>query len=103
MVANNVTIEANPAARILDMASLMERVAANGEWKRTEQLAAKLKTAVLEVPARERGRLMTSIVDSIEKVQTMAMASRAEVTEKISGIRRGRDATRAYGQPAAQG
>lgn len=102
MVANQVEIERTPASIVLDTASLMESVAAKGEWQRTEQLAMQLRRAVLDIPEGERRSLIVAVRQSLERVQTMALGSRAEVTDKLSEIRRGRVAARAYGQPVTE-
>ncbi len=99
MVANQVDIERTPASMVLDAASLMESVAARGEWQHTEKLAKQLKRAVLDIPASDRRVLIAAVRQSLERVQTMALGSRVEVTDKLTEIRRGRMATRAYGQP----
>lgn len=98
MVASQATMEASVASPALAMASQMESLAAKGDWQRTEQLAAQIKDALLHVPKGERGPLVISIRDSLARVQTLALSSRVEVSDKLSGIRRGRAATRAYGQ-----
>lgn len=99
MVASQATMEAHVASLPLALASQMENLAAKGDWRRTEQLALQIREALLHVPENERRPMMMSIGKSLERVQTMVLTSRVEVTEKLSGIRRGRAATRAYGQP----
>ncbi len=87
----------------LALAREMESRAENGEWKRTEQLAEQIRNVVLDIPGHERRHTLTQIIHCIEKVQTVALSSRAEVTDKLSGLRRGRAAKRAYGQPERPG
>ncbi len=103
MNASRETIDVKPKLPALEIAEQMERLAAKGDWRRVEQLAFRLEGAVLEVPENERRALVMSIGESLERARTMALASRADVTQKLSGIRRGQVATRAYGQPAGTG
>lgn len=99
MVANEVNIDTGPDAIVFEMLERMVALAANAEWARTERLAARLKSEVLKVPESARASLLMSVSQSLEQVQTMALVSRSDVAEKLGEIRRGRDATRAYGQP----
>jgi hypothetical protein len=101
MVATEATTDTKPAAIVLEMLERMEALAANGEWDRTERLAVRIKSAVLDVPEDERQSVVVAVSQTLERVQTRALSSRSEVTDKLSGIRRGRAATRAYGQPPA--
>ena len=66
MVASQAVMEHGPIRAIAEVSANMEAQAASGEWDKVEELAGKLRSAV------------------------MATA------EKLSAIRRGRDATRAY-------
>ncbi|MCH9695728.1 MAG: hypothetical protein K0U72_14530 [Gammaproteobacteria bacterium] len=99
MVANQITLELTPEDTVLEMLERMEALAANGEWDRTERLASRLKSAVLDIPEQSRQSTVVAVSHSLERVQTMALSSRSEVKDKLSGIRRGQVATRAYGQP----
>ena len=103
MVANQATIEASPGDLALDIVSRMEALAADGEWNRVEQLAVRLKSVILEIPENERQPLVVAVKRHFERVQTRALVSCSELKEKLSEIRRGRIATRAYGQPTPQG
>ena len=99
MAANQAMIDASPAEIAVDMMARMEALAASSEWSRVEQLAVRLKSAVLDVPENERQSVAVAIAHSLERVQTIALVSHGEVKEKLSEIHRGRAATRAYGQP----
>lgn len=98
MVASQATMDARVASPALTMASQMESMAAKRDWQRTEQLAAQISDALMQTPEGDRGPLIVSIRKSLERVQTLALSSHAEVSDKLSGIRRGRAATVAYGQ-----
>lgn len=99
MVASHATIDATPGDIAIDTVARMESLADSGEWSRVEQLALRLKALVLEVPENERQALISSISHCLERLQIKVLVSRGEVTDKLSEIRRGRAATRAYGQP----
>ncbi len=97
MVANRATTEGSPGQMARDMAKNMEELAANGQWDGVEQIVVRLRSVVLEVPEQDRREVMNFINACLERVRTQALTSRGEVTGKLSEIRRGRDAARAYG------
>ena len=97
MVANRATAEVCPGGMAREMAKNMEELASNGQWKGVEHIAVRLRSAVLEVPEDERREVMEFVSYCLERVRTQALSSRGEVTGKLSEIRRGRDAARAYG------
>ena len=97
MVANRATAEGSPGQLARDMAKNMEELAANGQWSGVEQVVVRLRSVVLEVPEQERREVMEFVNYCLERVRTKALSSRGEVTGKLSEIRRGRDAARAYG------
>jgi hypothetical protein len=99
MVANQASIDMSPGDQALDMVSRMEALAVKGEWTRVEQLAVRLKSAILDTPEDQRQSLVMAVNRHFERVQTLALVSRGELKDKLSEIRRGRIATRAYGQP----
>ncbi len=103
MVANQATVETSPSDLAMDTVSRMEELAVNGEWYRVEKLAVRLKSVILEIPDNERQSLLAAVNRRFERVQTIALVSRNELKDKLSEIRRGRIATRAYGQPKPQG
>ena len=97
MVANRATTEVSPGRMAREMAKNMEELAAKGQWDGVEQVVVRLRSAVLEVPEQERREVMEFVNYCLERVRTQALTSRGEVTGKLSEIRRGRDAARAYG------
>jgi len=102
MVASQATIEACPGDIALDIMGRMDALAANDEWSRIEQLAARLRSVILEVPESERHAVVVAVGHCLERVQTKALVSRGEVTDKLAEIRRGQVATRAYRQPSVR-
>lgn len=97
MVANRATAEVSAGRMAREMAKNMEELAANGQWSGVEQIVVRLRSVVLEIPEAERREVMELVNLSLERVRTQALTSRGEVTGKLSEIRRGRDAARAYG------
>ena len=101
MVANPAEIGRSVGSEAREKVAQMERAAEQAEWERAEKLASQLRRAVIEVPEAERAEVAIAVHQVLERVQTIALTSRVEVLDKLSEIRRGRDAQRAYGQPAA--
>lgn len=99
MGANQANIESSPADIAMDLMARMESLAESGDWNRVERLAVRLRNTVLEVPESERQACVVSISHCLERLQVKVLVARGEVTEKLSDIRRGQLATRAYGQP----
>ena len=97
MVANRATTEVSPVNMAREMARNMEQLAAEGQWSGVERIAVRLRSVVLEVPENERREIMEFVNYALERVRTQALSSRGEVAGKLSEIRRGRDAARAYG------
>ncbi|MBT8101230.1 MAG: flagellar protein FliT [Gammaproteobacteria bacterium] len=78
------------------LSARMEADAARGDWESVEAIATRLRSAVMQVPAEERRHAVLALQRSLENVRAQAMEARGEVTQKLSAIRRGKDATRAY-------
>ncbi len=97
MVANRAAAEIGPGRIAREMAEHMEELAAKGQWSGVEHIVIRLRSVVLEVPEGERREVMQFVNYCLERVRTEALSSRGEVTGKLSEIRRGRDAARAYG------
>lgn len=99
MAASQATIESRPADLAMETVARMEALAASGDWSRVEQLAVRLRHIVMEVPEHERQAVIVSIGHCLDRLQTKVQVSRGEISEKLTDIRRGQVATRAYGQP----
>lgn len=102
MVASQAAMEQSrtggtPAEIVLEMAASMEASAEHGEWDRVEEIAQRLRSAVMQVPEADRRGSLLAAQRSTEKVQALADSARHDVTGKLSDIRRGRDAAKAYG------
>ena len=96
MVASQAVMEQQPDAIASEMSASMEAHAATGDWEQVEEIAARLRVAVMQVPEHKRRDTVLAVRRSMEKVQALAQDARNEVTGKLSAIRRGKDATAAY-------
>ena len=96
MVASQQVMQQDAEAVAAEMSDSMEAFAQHGEWDRVEEIAAKLRAAVMQVPEQQRRETLLSVGRSIERVQTLAEGARADVKDKLSAIRRGKDAAVAY-------
>ena len=87
----------DPAIAVAELAASMEECADQEDWDRVEELAHDLRNAVLEVPEANRRGALLAARRSTDKVREKARTARLDVTGKLSEIRRGRDAAKAYG------
>jgi translation initiation factor 2B subunit (eIF-2B alpha/beta/delta family) len=82
---------------VLEMASCMEESAEQGDWDRVEEISHQLKAAIMRVPETQRFAPLQAARRSLERVHARAESARLDVTGKLSKVRRGRDAAKAYG------
>ncbi len=94
--ASRIEIQPDAVGVVHEMASSMESFAAAGNWDRVTEIAAAMRHAVMHVPESLRRDSMLLAQRCLRHVQCMAQDARGEVTDKLSALRRGRDATRAY-------
>ena len=80
----------------VEITDSIEVHAAAGDWERVEELAIKLRTAVMQVPEHDRKQAILAAARCLESVQAAAQEAKDAVTGKLSAIRRGKDAARAY-------
>ncbi|MGB5344789.1 MAG: hypothetical protein WBN23_01360 [Woeseia sp.] len=85
------------ATRVVhEMTISMESFAAAGNWERTAEIAASLRQAVMQVPEALRRDTLLTAQRCLKQVHGMAHAAKSEVSDQLSALHRGRDATRAY-------
>jgi uncharacterized protein (DUF2461 family) len=94
--APRIETKADAAGVVHEMALSMESFAAAGNWERVTEIAVALRHAVMRVPESLRRDSMLVAQRCLKHVQSMAQDAKGEVTDKLSALRRGRDATRAY-------
>ncbi|MDH3615283.1 MAG: hypothetical protein OEQ90_02305 [Gammaproteobacteria bacterium] len=96
MVASHAAMRETPESRVLALSEHMEALAAAGDWDEVEDITVRLRRAVMEVPEARRRRVVLAVQRSIEKVAAGAKQARQTVTGKISELRRGQVAKKAY-------
>lgn len=96
MAASQVAHEETPVSIVLQMSEQMQALAASGDWERIEDIAVRLRAALLDVPDSERPQLARSLKRSIDTVTAQASRARQTVSGKISELRRGQVAKKAY-------
>ena len=96
MVASQATLDDSPVAVVLQMLEQMESLAGAGEWERIEEIVRRLHAALMNVPEAERRPLLLAAQRSTENVAAGAKQARQTVSDKISELRRGQVAKKAY-------
>ena len=99
MVANRAHVQGSTV--VTKILSDMEAFAERQEWDHVEDTAAKLRHALLQVPEQERRDAVLQVRRALERIREQAQQARDEVTDRLSAVRRGRDAARAYGTAAS--
>ncbi len=96
MVATQAAVREDPRRVVEEMTAAMKSAAAGGDWERVEEIAVRLKQAVIAVPEDERRESVVEAQRGMEHVHALAQKARSEVTGKLSALKRGQHATRAY-------
>ena len=97
MAANPAAIHETPESVALEMAEHMETLAAAGAWSELEDLVVRLRRAVMRVPETERHDVLVAVRQTTERVALAAANARQDVTGRLSALRRGQVAAKAYG------
>lgn len=96
MVASQAALEESPQSIVLRLSEQMEQLAAAGDWEPIEEILSRLPGIILAVPEAERRPVLLAVQRSTEKVSGGAQQARETVTGKISELRRGQVAKKAY-------
>jgi hypothetical protein len=96
MVASQAAMQERPETVALEMAASMEEHASAGDWERVEELAVRIRGVVMQVPENQRRDVILAVRRRLQQVNTIAEKHRGDVAERLSVIRRGRHAARAY-------
>ena len=96
MVASQATMTESPETVALEMSAHMVSLAESGDWPEVENIAVRLRTVVMSVPETERRGVLLSVQRNMQKVIAAANSARHDVTGRLSALRRGQAATRAY-------
>ena len=96
MVTSQAAMTETPETIVLEMSEHMQALAAAGDWAEVENIAVRLRSAVMNVPETKRRSVLAVVQRSTDKVAAEAENARQDVTGRISAIRRGQAATKAY-------
>lgn len=96
MAANPEMTAERPEALALDIAAQMAGLVERGAWSDVENLAVRLRAAVMNVPEAERRQVILDVQRVTNKASAEAEHAQRDVTEKLSALRRGQAATEAY-------
>lgn len=96
MVASPAVMQETPETVVLEMAQHMQTLAANGDWEEVENLAVRLRTAVMNVPEGQRRNAIIAVQRATEEVAAEAATAQRDVTGRLRALRRGQKATKAY-------
>ena len=96
MVASHAVMNEAAETIVKEMAEHMETIAAAGDWEEVERIAVRLQSAVMTVPEARRREMLVVAQQATERVTDLAREARGEVTGRMSAIRRGQAATKAY-------
>lgn len=96
MAANQAVLTETPESIVLEMSEHMEALAIAGEWDDIEDIAVRLRSAIMNVPEADRRPILIAVQRSTQKVAAEAQKARQTVTGKISELRRGQAAKKAY-------
>lgn len=96
MAAGSAQRTQTPETIVREMSAHLEELAAAGEWRDVEQLMAQLHGALMSVPEYERRPLVLVVQRTVEAVADIVQGARDEVAGRISTLRRGQRAAKAY-------
>ena len=96
MVASQAAMREQPESVVLEMATSMAQHADAGDWNRVEELAARIRSAILEVPEDRRRNVVLDVQRRLQHVNEMAEKHRSDIADRLSVVRRGQHAAKAY-------
>lgn len=85
-----------PESVVIEMSQHLESLAEHGDWEDVESLVVRLRSAVMNVPEDRRRELIHEVQRATEKVLAEAEIAHRDLADRLSGLRRGQEATRAY-------
>jgi hypothetical protein len=96
MVASQKVMMDSAATTAMDVVSQMEALAASGDWDQVADASERLRVAVLNVPEAERRAVLLVAQECTDKVLAEARLAYDSVSGKISELRLGQVAKKAY-------
>lgn len=88
--------ETGPALGLATVIHRMTALARAGEWQQVQGAADKIRALLEQLPLAQRQAALAATSAGIDSVSTLALVARNEVGEKLSAVRRGRDAAASY-------
>ena len=96
MAASQAALAETATTVALEMSEHIETLAAAGEWDDVEDTVARLRSTIMRVPEAERRSVILEVQAGLERVVVAATSARESITGKISELRRGQAAKKAY-------
>ncbi len=96
MVASQAVLAESPAHIALALVEQMEALARAGDWEHIEDVAIRLRGAVMDVPEAERGPVLVAAQHCVERVAAEAVDARKAITGEVHELRKGQAAKKAY-------
>lgn len=96
MVASQAVVKQSASTIAIEMSAQMEVLASYGDWDQVEELAVRLRAAVMDVPENERRNVIKAVQRHTDKVADLARQARQDVTGRIHELRKGQAAKKAY-------
>ncbi len=96
MAASQTAVEESTVSIALELSQRIEALAEAGDWDQVEDVVIRLRAAVTAVPPAERRAVILAAQRSTEKVAAVAKQARRTVSAKLSELRRGQVAKKAY-------
>lgn len=96
MVASQATMQQRPEAVALEMAAKIEEHAGAGDWEQVEELVVRIRSIVMQVPENRRRDVLLNVQRHVQHVNDMATKQRGDLADRLTVIRRGRHAAKAY-------
>lgn len=96
MAAHTAHAAESPETVVMEMSRHLETLARDGDWEDVENLVVRLRGAVMNVPERNRREAIHEVQRVTEKVLAEAEIAHRRLADRLSGLRRGQVATRAY-------
>ena len=96
MVASQAVMEQGPLGTVMELTAEMESFAAGGNWERVEQIAQRIRDAVMDVPDSQRREALVEAQRGMEQVRSLALDAKNDVTGKLAALKRGAHVRKAY-------
>lgn len=96
MALSNAQPAELPETVVFEMTQHLVTLARDGEWDEVESLTVRLRSAVMNIPEDRRREAIHEVQCVTEKVMAEAEIAHRHLADRLSGLRRGQLATRAY-------